>query len=476
MLVYGFGKMYSQSDSNDVYWDSTISPFRELQSNSDIKSMITTNDSAIIIGGYLLGSIAESLGLKRIIIYKEGIWSSLNKPISEPNGIVNCLLIKNNELYVAGNFDSVGNKRARSITKWNGSSWDTLGGGVNGVITSMKIFENQLYVAGRFDSAGNIKAKNIASWNGTNWIALGKGIRGIIDKDYQFKTTEYVNTMLVSESNLFVAGVFDSAGEFSAKNISKWNGVNWSAIGGGLNGPVNCIEKIGKTIFIGGEYDTINSTIRAISISKWDSVNGWANLGTGPKHPGIVGVTSINSMKSVNGKLYIGGYFTSISDTIANYIAIWNGSKWGRLGSGLDDAPYSIEVGKTGLFVSGSFRKAGNINSSAIAKWRLEKDTTNNGYIKSIDKPQIDRNQKLKENFPQPFKEETKFYVNLEEPKEVTISVLNDKGQLIEIIFKGLIEGEKEFKWSGKGESNGIYYYRITGNGIDETKKFVLVK
>lgn len=78
-------------------------------------------------------------------------------------------------------------------------------------------------------------------------------------------------------------------------------------------------------------------------------------------------------MKSVNGKLYIGGYFTSISDTIANYIAIWNGSKWGRLGSGLDDAPYSIEVGKTGLFVSGSFRKAGNINSSAIAKWRLEK-------------------------------------------------------------------------------------------------------
>ena len=130
-------------------------------------------------------------------------------------------------------------------------------------------------------------------------------------------------------------------------------------------------------------------------------------------------------MKSVNSIVSIGGYFTSISDTIANYIAIWNGSKWGRLGSGLDDAPYSIEVGKTGLFVSGSFRKAGNINSSAIAKWRLEKDTTNNGYIKSIDKPQIDRNQKLKENFPQPFKEETKFYVNLEEPKEVTISVLN---------------------------------------------------
>ena len=35
---------------------------------------------------------------------------------------------------------------------------------------------NFLYAGGHFDTAGTIPAKNIARWDGTNWTALGNGV------------------------------------------------------------------------------------------------------------------------------------------------------------------------------------------------------------------------------------------------------------------------------------------------------------
>jgi hypothetical protein len=40
---------------------------------------------------------------------------------------------------------------------------------------------------------------------------------------------------------MYVGGDFTSAGSTSANSIARWDGVTWSAVGGGVNGVVRAL-------------------------------------------------------------------------------------------------------------------------------------------------------------------------------------------------------------------------------------------
>src|SRR5262245_55766850 len=48
--------------------------------------------------------------------------------------------------------------------------------------------------------------------------------------------------------NLYVGGVFTTAGGVFATNIAKWNGSTWSAIGSGINGEVGALLVVGNEL------------------------------------------------------------------------------------------------------------------------------------------------------------------------------------------------------------------------------------
>jgi len=48
-----------------------------------------------------------------------------------------------------------------------------------------------------------------------------------------------VNAVAISGSDVYVGGVFTTAGGIPANYIAKWDGASWSALGTGLNGPVS---------------------------------------------------------------------------------------------------------------------------------------------------------------------------------------------------------------------------------------------
>jgi hypothetical protein len=61
----------------------------------------------------------------------------------------------------------------------------------------------------------------------------------------------------------------------------------------------------------------------------------WVSMGGFPGANGQV----YAAVTDGSGNLYIGGDFTVVGNTIANYIAQWNGSSWSALGSGMNGGP-----------------------------------------------------------------------------------------------------------------------------------------
>src|SRR5689334_9759169 len=59
--------------------------------------------------------------------------------------------------------------------------------------------------------------------------------------------------------DLYVGGLFSTAGGNNAKGIAKWNGSSWSALGSGTYGGVLALAPSGPDLFVGGYFETAGS-------------------------------------------------------------------------------------------------------------------------------------------------------------------------------------------------------------------------
>jgi len=92
-----------------------------------------------------------------------------------------------------------------------------------------------------------------------------------------------------------------------------------------------------------------------------------------PSFPGVDGYVS--AVTEFNGQLVIAGSFTRAGNVPASNIAVWNGSEWSALGTGIRyDEQIQGEVDALAvfdgrLFAGGSFRLAGGVAVNALAAW-----------------------------------------------------------------------------------------------------------
>lgn len=313
-------------------------------------------------------------------------WSPLSTGVSvaayTTSCHVQCLVVYNNKLIVAGDFSSAGGNFANNIAAWDGTSWFTLGTGVvgatasimmlcaegsnSGLVTSMVVFNNELYVGGIFNNAGGIPVKNIAKWNGTAWSDVGGGVR-----PPQYSPYGVVNSLVVYNNELYVGGNFDTAGVIRASNIAKWNGSTWSSVGSGINGApinnrVNTMVTLNTNLYVGGLFDTAGA-IHVSNVAKWNG-STWSALGTGIPR-GSIADPGVNCLTTYNNMVYAGNNTTGISK--------WNGTNWLAVGGGLGTGTLGAFTGTvfgTDLIIGGSFSSAGlTQNTFNIAKWN---DTT----------------------------------------------------------------------------------------------------
>src|SRR5207244_3610070 len=119
----------------------------------------------------------------------------------------------------------------------DGADWFPLGSGVNGPVYALAAISNGLYAGGKFTSAGGVSATNVAGWDGSRWSSLRGGVSGVVNPLARFRPPP-VSVLLASGHDLYVGGDFALADGVSATNIARWDGTNWSALGGGVLGTI----------------------------------------------------------------------------------------------------------------------------------------------------------------------------------------------------------------------------------------------
>ncbi len=221
--------------------------------------------------------------------------------------------------------------------------------GICGYVSALAVIGSDLYVAGNIVSAGNSGARNIARWNGHNWSSVGGG------------TDNAILALAVIGTDLYAGGVFAKEGNVAANLIARWDGSVWSPLGLGVTGDiVRALASSGTDLYVGGRFSSVGG-IPASNIAKWNGSN-WSVLGSGTNY-------EVQALTAIGTDLYAGGYFDTAGGVPVQKVAKWNGSNWSALGSGIPGVVYALASIGTDLYAGGEFGTAGGIPANNIAKW-----------------------------------------------------------------------------------------------------------
>ncbi len=276
-------------------------------------------------------------------------------------------------------------------------AWQPTFGAVPGPVSGLAGHDDgsgpALFAAGYFPIPSG--TRYVGRWNGTAWTWLGNFSPGSSWWDGLFwHTSTWVGSLATfdpgSGPSLFAGGNFSITG-LGANRIAKWNGVQWSALLGGMDGgypqyygfsgtyyqtQVNALtvfdDGSGPALYVGGDF-TLAGTVAANFMARWDG-SAWSALGIGLNN--AVRASTVHDDGS-GPALYVGGTFTGAGGLSALGVAKWDGTAWSVLGAGLDPTGGGgVEClasfddgGGPALFAGGWFSVGGGPAAYHVAKW-----------------------------------------------------------------------------------------------------------
>lgn len=310
-------------------------------------------------------------------------------------------------LYVGGEFSRVGPINSAYAARWNGGSWTSRGGSLNGTVRALHWLDGRIYAGGEFNTQG--EPNHFAYWEDK----IGRWFGPTTSPNF------HVYALADLDFELYLGGAFTGLVQFGDPTIgpsfvSKWTDEFITYVDGFKdpeepNGIVHAVAEFGGRIYIGGSFNQIGGS-SIVGVAYYDPFSGWQSLGTGVNG-------SVFSLAVVNGELWVGGQFSmaggqtalgvakwsgtgwssvsSTEDFRATYaitefngdaviggswsvptqqgnlngIALWDGSSWNRLASGVDGTVYCLEEYFGDLYVGGLFETAGGYPSNNIGLW-----------------------------------------------------------------------------------------------------------
>lgn len=346
-------------------------------------------------------------------------WVRVGEPLRGPNAQIHALHAHDDGtgpvLYAAGEFTVIDDRLAAGIARWDGAQWYPVGfpsgrgalralatidvgqgpelyvGGDEGAVYRLRAgnFEFvggsnvdtahqiraiagydagaglEIYVGGIFSWFGGTPASNLARWNGSNWRAVGGGVDGEVRAFQVFDNG--------AGPALYIGGAFTHAGTNTISRIARWDGLAWSGVGGGLTSTVQALtvhdSGTGIQLYAGGAFVGRVARLNA---------NSWQTIGTSS----FTDVAALASFDDGAGRaLFAGGFLGLPGDPAARGIVRWSGASWSAVGTGVTTfnggaglvnalAPSTnASSGAPELAVAGLFTRAGGRPSRSFAIW-----------------------------------------------------------------------------------------------------------
>ena len=338
--------------------------------NSVLASVVYDDGSgpALYVGGWL--TAAGGTSATHIAKWNGTSWSAMGNGIPDPVSSLAVFDDGTGPALYAGSTPYIGTTSTNFIWRWNGASWSMVGTGVRGAVLALTVYNDgsgpALYAAGGFMTPG----EGVAKWNGTNWSAVG----GLSTPVYSLAVYDDG-----SGPHLYAGGGFTLLGS-NGTGIAKWTGTIWTGVGGGLF-PVNSAvvyslavydNGTGPALCVGGSFSGAGMA-SSNNVLKWNGTS-WSALGTGVGGGFVDKVLALQVHNDGSGPaLYVGGYFATAGGTSAGNIAKWNGASWSPLGGGTNNVLRSLAVYNVGasptLFAGGDFTLAGGVSAAHLAAW-----------------------------------------------------------------------------------------------------------
>ncbi len=323
-----------------------------------------------------------AVGISNIATWDGEGWNLLEQSL---DGTVYALAVYNDghgpALYAGGSFALAGSPVQVNLARyrWDGAewSWETVSPkSTDGPIYAMAVYDDgsggDLYIGGDFDYVGTSGMNNITRWDGVSFSTVLNGFNGPVRA-----LTEY-------DGDLIAGGEFGWAGGLKVRHVARWDGSAWNQLHAGTTGTVHALTTMNdiysnEVLVAGGSFTAGSLSlgngvannvamfdIHAIS-PVWEPLSGIHLDGTDG---------TVKALNALNGPgetevLYIGGDFTDAGGMTANGIATWDGTSWDTVGAGLTGGSVNaIARTSEGLFAAGDFDESGGVETVSAAHWK----------------------------------------------------------------------------------------------------------
>lgn len=419
--------------------------------NYGVRSMFEDSIANLL---YVGGDFTSAGGIytRGIASWNGNSWDSLGRgldnypPMSSSSTFPNAICRFNNELYIGGNFTKVDTITSPYLARWDGTTWNTLPELPNQAVSCMMVYNNELYVGGWFDHIGSNPCQGFAKWNGTTWTCINM-------PTITFFTAVY--TICEYQNEIYVGGNFSSAAfpNDSIENIIKYDGTNWTSVGGGIHGYADEVESMtvfNNELYLSGLFTSPDGNAGNY-IQRWNG-NIWRDVGGGTN-------LRIWQINKIHNSLYAVGAFTIAGGIPAPYIAKWDGANWCGFGDNLSNSIHNIELFHDTIHIGGGFGTINSIPVHNIAKW------VGGNYTDSCTTTGISELGKADGIRIYPNPTNGVFTISAEGTKMKEVNVMDVVGK--EIVGKKVNEGSTTIDISGMAK--GMYFIRVMdekGNGI----------
>ena len=387
--IFFFTPAFSQAGSNDLTFNPTDHGFGN-GANGTVSTTSIQNDGKIILAGdFILYNGTERNSIARL--NTDGKLDAGFTPGTGANGGIRTTAIQpDGKIIIGGTFTSYNGTGRNYIARLNiDGSLDASfnpGIGADSLISTIIIQSNgKIIIGGNFATYNGTARNRIARLNTDG--SLDAGFNPGTGVEVSGTSLGIFTTLIQSDGKIIIGGDFNSYNGTGRKNIARLNTDGsldaafipgmWSA-GPGLTTTIytTSIQSDGK-IIVGGAFNSYNGTGRnnVARLNSDGSLDGGFNPGSGAND--IIFSSSIQS----DGKILIGGSFSSYNATARNYIARLNtnGSVDISFNSGAEIGPnsslFTIALQTDGKILIGGFLNSFN-ERDPIHITRLNNDGT----------------------------------------------------------------------------------------------------